>query len=49
MYIGSKLEEVLHMKRYTAPPVLAMEFCWDIKDVQEFRYQPGGQIDQYIL
>lgn len=29
------------MKRYTAPTVLAMEFCWSNSDLQEYRYQYG--------
>lgn len=29
------------MKRYTAPSVLAQEFCWDISDIQDYRYQYG--------
>lgn len=29
------------MKRYTAPHVLAMEFCWDYSDLQDYRYHYG--------
>jgi len=29
------------MKRYTAPSVLAQEFCMDISDMQHYRYHYG--------
>jgi len=29
------------MKRYTAAEVIAIEFCSDISDIKDGRYQPG--------